>query len=739
MLWWTLQQLRSQNSETRKQAAEKLGLARETRAIEQLVITLIDVDKEVRYSASVALERIRGIVDWEKSDAARKAIPALVTGLEANDLNVRLTAADTLRGIGDDRALEALVAALDDREPIMRSAAAQALQSLGWVSNDDRLQAIYLISLENWDEVVKMGAVAVEPLLAELTDNAPIIRAGYNRTSVARLSNSDAAGWERAAAESYLSSTVKVSRREKVAKALGEIGDSRAVAPLINLLEDISDWVCRSAAKALGKIGDVRAVEPLIRLLEDQDFNIRDSAAYALADLGAPAVEPLVAALKDSHENVRVGATVALGRIRGAFTVERLIAMLNDKEGNVRYVAAKALCETGDARAIAPLVTVVNKYDSNVQELAMEALMRIGGPHALEAIIGEVNDRKWRVWALERMTPSVKSLLSMIRDKGWEVWCEAKEVIYQRLDADAMEILITALGDNNSDVRRVAAEALGKIKDARAVKSLIASLEDPDELVRQSVAQALGEIGDARAIAPLIKAVNDSKGNASETAEGVVAKIIGVAGTVEMLTDMLNADSKSMRELGVRLLGAIGDTQAINLLTISLGDSDFDVRGMAAMQLKHLKWEPADDAQRAMYAVARRDWYGEVVGLGAAAVEALLVALKDENNDVRWSAATALAQVGDVRAVESLLVALKDNDDAVRRMAAIALGQIRDISAVDPLIVALKDNIGDVRVAAANALGQIGDTRAIEPLKVALGDVFSKVQSAADRALKNIG
>jgi HEAT repeat protein len=59
--------------------------------------------------------------------------------------------------------------------------------------------------------------------------------------------------------------------RGAIAWALGEIGDQRAVEPLIEALfygdgEYCVDFGRVAAAEALGEIGDARAVEPLIEL-----------------------------------------------------------------------------------------------------------------------------------------------------------------------------------------------------------------------------------------------------------------------------------------------------------------------------------------------------------------------------------------------------------------------------------------------------------------------------------------
>ena len=65
-------------------------------------------------------------------------------------------------------------------------------------------------------------------------------------------------------------------------------------------------------------------------------------------------------------------------------------------------------------------------------------------------------------------------------------------------------------------------------------------------------------------------------------------------------------------------------------------------------------------------------------------------------------AAFVLGKLGDARAVEPLIVALKDEDMNIRFTATLALGQLADTRAVEPLIAALKDN--DLAYAAAVSL-----------------------------------
>ena len=53
--------------------------------------------------------------------------------------------------------------------------------------------------------------------------------------------------------------------RRKAAMALWDMGDSRAVQPLIATLKDEDREVCENVVTALGTIGDEQAIEPLIQ------------------------------------------------------------------------------------------------------------------------------------------------------------------------------------------------------------------------------------------------------------------------------------------------------------------------------------------------------------------------------------------------------------------------------------------------------------------------------------------
>jgi len=226
-----------------------------------------------------------------------------------------------------------------------------------------------------------------------------------------------------------------------VVEALGEIGDDRAVEPLIKALKD--EDVRMVVLWALGNIGDERAVKPLIEVLKGDgtpNYSVIWRATDALVTIGEPAVEPLILALKDEDVVVRDVAASALGKIGDGRAVEPLINALNDVDREVRTGAVYALGRIGDDGAVEPLVHSLRDASPIVRRDAAWALGEIGDGRAVEPIIQALNDEdKYVRWG-------------------------AAEALGEIGDKSAIEPLIQALRDDDPDVRRAVKEALDRMK-----------------------------------------------------------------------------------------------------------------------------------------------------------------------------------------------------------------------------------------------------------------------------------
>ena len=208
----------------------------------------------------------------------------------------------------------------------------------------------------------------------------------------------------------------------------------------------------------------------------------------------------------------------------------------------------------------------------------------------------------------------------------------------------------------------------------------------------------------------------------------IALKDIGDAEALFPLIDVLEykewhedyAVMSSVRETAAEALGILRDRRAVEPLIKALNDKDEEVRWKAAWALGNIGDIQA--VEPLIYLLHDKRWTVRRFAASALgkigdgrAVESLIESLSDEEWHVRKYAADALGKIGDERAIESLMETLHDEDSDVRWKAVVALGKMKS-GAVEPLLELLKNEDWHIRGRAAEALGKIGDKRAIKPL-----------------------
>jgi peptidylprolyl isomerase len=95
----------------------------------------------------------------------------------------------------------------------------------------------------------------------------------------------------------------------------------------------------------------------------------------------------------------------------------------------------------------------------------------------------------------------------------------------------------------------------------------------------------------------------------------------------------------------------------------------------------------------------------------------LLSYLQDQNIQLRYLAAIALANLQDTATIRALTVSLKDSAKIVRTASAFALGQMRDERAADELLSAITtEHDSDVIAEIGEALGKCGSQKCLDSL-----------------------
>lgn len=249
---------------------------------------------------------------------------SIIAALNDSDETIRAYSVDALGRLGDARAIPVLIKSLRDLDIYVRKTATVSLQQFGWQPKTKEEQVIYAIARQAWDECIHIGSPTV-PMLIECLD----------------IEND--------------------AIRIRIANALGQIGDVRAVPKLITYLEDDNENVRENIAEALGLIGDPHAVPALIVCLDDMDDWVRSHAALALGQIGDPnAVPTLIESLEDDNEYVRARTVEALGLIGDIESVPMIIECLTDEDRFVRDSASDTLASIASPQAMAALGAWLN-------------------------------------------------------------------------------------------------------------------------------------------------------------------------------------------------------------------------------------------------------------------------------------------------------------------------------------------------------------------------------------------
>ena len=180
---------------------------------------------------------------------------------------------------------------------------------------------------------------------------------------------------------------------------------------LIRLLKHRDEQVQWKSAEALGKSG-ADALPELLLALQDKNIDIRLGAIEALGDIrDSSAAEPLMNLLREEkHAEVRWAAVLTLGEIADPYAATAVEHYLQDPDMYVRYGAALALEKLGWApideksriwywiakqqwekihgageEAIEPLLQILGDTNSRIRMSAIDVLGELQNPRAKEA------------------------------------------------------------------------------------------------------------------------------------------------------------------------------------------------------------------------------------------------------------------------------------------------------------------------------------------------------------------
>jgi len=307
--------VKSKDPAVRRRAIEQLAVSAKPEFVELFVTNLGDKDIDVRYAAAEAIGKI-------KRESLSKQQQALVT--------------------------QALVRTLKDRQVDVRLSAATTLKRLGWAPSSDDQAVAFEIAFGNLQDAAKLGEVALEPLLAEL-------------------------------------SHFGTQQRRAAVEALVKMNDPRTVWPLLTAMNDPDSTVKVSAIRALGKNTSNDVAAALLKMLWDPDPHARLAAAEALAEREDPdLMQHFVELLADANFEVKLVAIRFLSRLNIPILFDQqMVPLLSDPDSDVRRTVIQVLGTSRNSAFIGPLIMALVDEERPVREAATVALELINPKWAL--------------------------------------------------------------------------------------------------------------------------------------------------------------------------------------------------------------------------------------------------------------------------------------------------------------------------------------------------------------------
>lgn len=532
-------------------------------------------------------------------------------------------------------------------------------------------------------------------------------------------------------------------------KTLGEIGDSRAIAPLIEQLRNPDKDLAAGASDALvkigkpavepliknfdvnndgfaitlGKIGDERAVDVLIKSLVIYPTEKKidtDAESEALVKIGMPAARKLIEVIRKNQKNLPPWVAIHPLSLMDNTDVQNLLItnLLEDYDPHL----LSALENMKSPQALASLLQMLDCPDDGVAEKVEFMLHNLHSERALGNLVKIRATMRYN-WEHDTMrclgyrfhidyaiSREIDRLLfiddaSNLFDALNYNYSVFKEILSSGEPMEKVDLLNLISGENLPDCCHYNEASLKSYR-----RDFLFLMKDKDPSVRKAAAVSFNSSGEE-----YISNLTDNLKDDDQEIRLLSARIFVDRGGYELLQSKLNdlanrePEDHAYKEIVFRCRKNPGETEKLASVLDEKGSNRL-------MQVQLLGF----------------------IG-GQRAVEALIGALKDKDPVVVEAAAHSLAYTGDLRAVLPLCDVLKTGDKAAKCEIICALGFLHDNRSVNPLLEILKGDDEECKILAVRALGIIGDKRAVLPLCESMYGMRLKVMALTAEILGDLG
>lgn len=457
--------------------------------------------------------------------------------------------------------------------------------------------------------------------------------------------------------------------------------------------------------KLLTKYSETRAEKDELKIISE------------LQEFGKPAIEHTIELFQ--HKKIpSKKAQILLEKLCDDSSRETIFLLIGDPYDEVRRVAKEMIINRWNRSSWQLLIEPLTSPDLYSRNNAIELLCCFKDPASVGELVSLFNstnpDTKKGIIKILSATEGQtgkKLIMSALNDEEWQVRLAAVKSLGKMQAPESVDPLIEKLADKDPHMKTLAMEALDAIADKRAAKPMIALLKDDDLMVRQRATDCLIHIADSEIVPDIINLMRDDDVNIRRCAVEVLKNLKDPRTADELLKAMKDSDWWVRQIATTSLTELEGDNNIINAFLTMIRDPDENVRRCAV------------------------EFFNKVTD--PAAFEPLLETLKDEDWWVREKAIRALGALKDPRAIDPLLE-LVDTDREVGWVVPSAIAMISGNDALDHLKQFLTHDLKRIKIETIKILNALKAKGAVENLKECLQDPDEEVRNAATKTLKNL-
>ncbi len=544
---------------------------------------------------------------------------------------------------------------------------------------------------------------------------------------------------------------------------LSRIKDPGSAQALLPLLEHSDSNIAQAAIEALGALKARAAVPGLIRLL-DADLWLQFAAVAALGEIGDPrAVQPLLDAIP--NEMLAEPAVDAIGRIAVPEALPRLLSVLADHDRlPLRDGVLKACAAILEGHPAPP--SVFTRFRRKLDEERREpglveylgsllgsdevALARAAASVALSghleklypavvqrALSPDAEEARWTAALCRKHERAVRAALAdLLQNRDARVRRGA--LMCAPADPASISLLVPLMQDRDAEVRAAACQALGRCREVSAIPALVEHFGrgTPPESV--AAAEALGSMPGQSLIALASYLEEEAKVlPALEILEAARSPLFP-----DKIVELLDAPQAPVRRAALRVLVNHDEVDAEEHLVRKLQDLDESVRIEAVELLVRNGSTRAVPALAALLVVSDELRYHAIRALGRLRAETAAAQLERlfprATGHERLEIVAALIRIGAPGLLPFLKSRLKDAEPEVRRVAADGIARVAPASELSLLVQLAQDADWSIRNHAGWGLGRLSLPQGRDALLALVRDTEPVVARTARAALAKL-